>query len=90
VFGKPFPWTFFIGRLKFEDMVLSKRKITEGIKSGEFSGEDDEKLATIISLKKRGYKPEAFQKFAEQRGLTDVDKVISQKDFFKLLDGFNE
>jgi len=90
VFGKPFPWTFFIGRLKFEDMVLSKRKITEGIKSGEFSGEDDEKLATIISLKKRGYKPEAFQKFAEQRGLTDVDKVISQKDFFKVLDGFNE
>jgi len=90
IFEKKFPWTFFIGRMKFNDLVLSKRKITAGIKSGEFSGEDDERLATIISLKKRGYKPEAFREFVEQRGLTEVDKVISQKDFFKIINDFNK
>ena len=89
IFKKKFPWTFFIGRLKFTDLILSKRKLTEGIKSGEFSGEEDERLPTIASLRKRGYKPEAFAKFAEQRGLTQVDKVMDSKEFFKLLDNFN-
>jgi glutamyl-tRNA synthetase len=90
VFNKKYPWTFFFGRVKFTDLVLSKRKITSLIKSGEFSGTDDERLPTIESLKKRGYKKEAFEKFAEQRGLTEVDKVISGKDLFEVLDNFNK
>jgi glutamyl-tRNA synthetase len=90
VFGKKYPWTFFIGRLKFTDLILSKRKLTAAIKRGEFSGAEDERLPTIESLKKRGYKPEAFQKFIEQRGLTEVDKVISGKDFFDVIDMFNK
>lgn len=90
VFGKKFPWVFFIGRVKFTDLVLSKRKISALIDSGEFSGEDDERLPTIASLRKRGYKPEAFSKFIEQRGLTEVDKVISGKDFFEVLDNFSK
>ncbi len=90
VFQKKYPWTFFIGRLKFTDLILSKRKLTAAIKCGEFSGADDERLPTIESLKKRGYKPEAFQKFIEQRGLTEVDKVISSKDFFEVIKNFNK
>jgi len=90
VFGKKSPWTFFTGRMKFTDLVLSKRKIASMIKSGEYSGTDDKKLPTIASLRKRDYKPEAFRKFVEQRGLTEVDKVISSKDFFKVLDEFNK
>ena len=87
---KKFPWTFFMGRIKFSDMNLGKRFIKASIESGEFSGWDDERLPTLSSLKKRGYKPEAFYKFAEERGLTDVDKVISSKDFFEALDKFNK
>jgi len=90
VFGKKFPWTYFMGRIKFNDLVLSKRKLNAMINSGEFSGEEDERIPTIASLKKRGYKPEAFTKFAEQRGLTEVDKVIDSKEFFKIIDGFNK
>ena len=86
VLEKRFPWTFFMGRMKFTDMILSKRKLNTAIKEGKYSGAEDARLPTIVSLKKRGYKPEAFAKFAEQRGLTDVDKVISQKDFFKVID----
>lgn len=89
VFKKKFPWTFFIGRMKFTDLILSKRKINESIKSGEFSGADDVRLPTVASLRKRGYKPEAFAKFIEQRGLTEVDKVIDSKELFRLFDYFN-
>jgi glutamyl-tRNA synthetase len=90
VFDKKFPWTAFMGRIKFTDLILSKRKITAAIESGEYEGWDDAKLPTISSLRKRGYKPEAFAKFAEQRGLTEVDKVIDSKDFFKIIDDFNK
>ena len=86
---KKFPWTFFMGRMKFTDIVLSKRKLNTAIKEGKYKGAEDVRLPTIVSLKKRGYKPDAFAKFAEQRGLTDVDKVISQKDFFEAIEVFN-
>ncbi|MDD5699927.1 MAG: glutamate--tRNA ligase family protein [Candidatus Nanoarchaeia archaeon] len=90
VFKKKFPWTFFIGRIKFNDLILSKRKMTEMINKGEFSGYEDERLPTVVSLRKRGYKPEAFAKFVEQRGLTEVDKVMDSKEFFQIIDQFNE
>ncbi len=87
---KKFPWVFFMGRIKFSDMKLGKRFIKSSIESGEFSGWDDEKLPTLSSLRKRGYNPKAFYGFSEQRGLTSVDKVISSKDLFKILDSFNK
>lgn len=88
-FENKYPWTFFLGRYKFTDIELSKRKIISKINSGEFSGFDDPNLPTLASMRKRGYLPEAFAKMAEQRGLSEVDKVISQKDYFQLLDNFN-
>ena len=78
-----------MGRIKFTDIVLSKRKIEALIKQGKYSGWDDPRLPTISSLRKRGYKPEAFEKLAILRGLTEVDKVMNQKDFFQILDRFN-
>jgi len=90
VFKKKFPWVFFIGRFKFTDLVMSKRKLTAAIKSGEFSGEEDERIPTIASLRKRGYKPEVFAKFIEQRGLSEVDKVMDSKEFFQTLENFNK
>ena len=89
VFNKKYPWTYFIGRIKFTDLVLSKRKITSLINKGFFSGSDDERLPTIASLKKRGYTPDAFEKYIIDRGLTEVDKVISSKDFFDVLNRYN-
>ena len=88
--GKKFPWTFFMGRIKFTDLPLSKRKIVAAIESGEFEGWNDIRLPTLSALRKRGYKPEAFAKLAEKRGLSDVDKVMESKDLFRLLDEFNK
>lgn len=90
IFGKKYPWTFFIGRIKFKDLVLSKRKIVEKINSGEYSGWDDLKLPTVSSLRKRGYTRKAFSLFLENRGLTESDKLISSKDFFQIIDNFNK
>lgn len=85
VFNKPYPWTFFIGRIKFTDLVLSKREITKLIHEGVYSGWEDPRLPTVSSLKKRGYTREAFAKFVKDRGLTESDKVISEKDFFDVI-----
>lgn len=84
------PWTGFLGRYKFTDMDLSTRKFREGIKSGKYSGWDDPKLPTLASLRKQGYKPEAFYKFAERVGLSESDKVMDKNEFFLLLKGFNK
>lgn len=90
VFGKKYPYAYFIGRIKFKDLALSKRKITAAIKEGKFESFEDARLPTLASLRKRGYKPEAFAKFAEQRGITEVDKVMDSKEFFEVIDNFNK
>ena len=88
--GEKFPWTAFIGRLHFKDLEFSTSQFRKGIEEGKYSGWDDPKLPTIISIRKKGYKPEAFLKFAEHMGLSEVDKKISSKDFFEILDNFNK
>lgn len=85
----PLPHTYFLGRYKFTDLEISKTKITERIKKGEFSGWDDIRLPLARNFKRRGYQPEAFAKMAEQRGLSEVDKLIEQKDLFAVLNNFN-
>lgn len=83
------PWTGFLGRIHLKDMELSSTKMRQDIESRKYSGWDDPRLPTIASLKKRGYKPEAFWKFAERIGLSENDKVMDREEFFKLLDAFN-
>lgn len=86
---KQFPWTGFLGRYHFKDMELSATQMRKDIEAGKYKGWDDPRLPTIASLKKQGYKPQAFWKFAEQVGLSDADKVMDKKEYFKLLDAFN-
>jgi len=89
ILGKKFPWTSFMGRIKFKDLELSTTKIKEAIEKGKFKGWDDKRLPTIISLKKQGYKPQAFWKFSKQVGLSETDKIIDKEEYFKLLNAFN-
>lgn len=90
VFGKKYPYNFFLGRYHFKDLELSTSKFREGIEKGIYSGWDDPKLPTVISLKKRGYKAESFWKMAEHIGLSEVDKTLSKKDFFISFNLFNK
>lgn len=86
---KQYPQTFFIGKIHFKDLELSCSKIKAGIEEGKYSGWDDPRLPTAASLMKR-YNPETFWKFAESRGISEVDKVIEKKEFFTILDQFKE
>jgi len=88
--GKKFPEVYFLGIIHFKDLELSTSKMREMIKEGFYSGWDDEKLPTLLSLRKRGYKASAFWKFAEQIGLNEIDKNMDRKEFFTLLDGFGK
>ncbi len=90
VFNKEYPWVSFLGRYHFKDMELSTSKFRKEIEEGKYSGWADKRLPTIASLKKQGYKPEAFWKLAEHIGLSEVDKTLDKKEFFKLLDEFNQ
>ena len=83
------PHSYFLGRYKFNDLEISKTKISEKIKKGEFSGWDDIRLPLARNFKRRGYQPKAFEDLAVQRGLSEVDKVIAKEDFFQILDSFN-
>jgi len=83
------PHTYFLGRYKFTDLEISKTKITERIKKGEFSGWDDIRLPLARNFKRRGYQPEAFARMVAQRGLSNVDKVMAKEDLFQVLDNFN-
>ena len=90
VLGKKSPWSGFLGRFNFKDMDLSTTKMRIAIEDRKYSGWDDPRLPTIAALKKKGYKPQAFWKFAEQIGLSENDKTMDKKEFFLLLDNFNK
>lgn len=85
-----YPWTAFIGRLHLKEIALSSSKIRKDIEDGKYKGWDDPKLPTITSLKKQGYKQEAFWRYAEERGISEADKIISQKDLYEILNNFNK
>jgi glutamyl-tRNA synthetase len=90
VLGKKFPWTAFLGKIHFKDMELSMTKMRQAIEKHEYKGWDDERLPTIASLRKQGYKPEAFWKLAEHIGLSENDKIMEREEYFRLLDNFNK
>ncbi|PIN91395.1 hypothetical protein COU57_00820 [Candidatus Pacearchaeota archaeon CG10_big_fil_rev_8_21_14_0_10_32_14] len=86
---KKYPWTSYLGRINLKDMELSATQITKGVNEGKYSGWDDPALPTLAALRKKGYKPQAFHKFAERIGLSENDKTMDKKEFFQLLDSFN-
>ena len=90
ILKKKFPWTAFLGKIHFKDMELSTTKMRQAIEKHEFKGWDDKRLPTIASLRKQGYKPQAFWKFAEQVGLSESDKVMDREEYFRLLNNFNK
>ena len=90
VLGKKFPETYFLGRYNFTGLQISCSKTKEKIEKGEFSGWDDIRLPFIAALRKRGLRPEAFMKFTEEVGISNVDKSMSGEEYFKKIYSFNK
>ncbi len=71
-FNWSYPYTYYNGKLIIEGMK-STTQISDAIKNKELTGWDDPRIATLISLRKRGYQPEAIRNFIFDLGLNRND-----------------
>ena len=78
------------GRINFEGFALSTSKTRIAIEQGEYTGWDDIRLATLRTLRRRGYQVGAFSKFAAAIGLSPNDKTVSWDEFWKMVNSFNK
>ncbi len=70
------PVTIHHGKLAVPEGILSKSKILKGIKEGRFKSFDDLRLATLSSLRRRGYRPEALKNIILKVGVKSSTAVI--------------
>ncbi|XP_078343273.1 glutamine--tRNA ligase-like isoform X2 [Oculina patagonica] len=69
----PVQWEY--GRLNLSYTVVSKRKIAKLINSGIVRDWDDPRLFTLTALRRRGFPPEAINKFCSKVGVTMAQTV---------------
>lgn len=77
------------GRINFEGFELSTSKTRRAIEEGKYHGWEDIRLPFLRALRRRGYQPGAFRKFALGIGLTLNDKTVSIEEFWKSINAFN-
>ncbi|HIH11738.1 TPA: glutamate--tRNA ligase [Candidatus Woesearchaeota archaeon] len=77
------------GRINFEGYELSTSKTRRAIEQHEYHGWEDIRLPFLPALRRRGYQPGAFRKFALEIGLSLNDKTVSIDEFWKNINSFN-
>lgn len=75
-FGWEYPQTRYTGKLLIEG-IKSTSESRKLIESGELIGWDDIRLGTIMTLKRRGYTPEAIHEFVKSVGLNKNNVNVS-------------
>ena len=76
-FGWKYPEAIHYGRLKITGASLSKSKIVQGMREGQYTGWDDPRLATFAALRRRGIRPEAIKKMIIDVGPKTSDVILS-------------
>lgn len=71
---RPYVWEF--SRLNVTGSLLSKRKINVLVKKGVVRGFDDPRLLTLAGMRRRGYTPQAINRFCDLVGITRSLNVI--------------
>ncbi|MFC1768737.1 glutamate--tRNA ligase [Nanoarchaeota archaeon] len=89
-FGWNIPNHLYVGRINFKDMKISSSQTKTDIEYGKYEGWDDIRIPFLRALKRRGYQPEAFIKYALDVGVSQNDKYVTEKEFFKTVDAFNK
>ncbi len=77
------------GKINFEGFTLSTTQTRHAIEQKQYTGWDDLRLPFLPALRRRGYQPQAFRKFAMEIGLSLADKTVSQEEFWKMINAFN-
>ncbi|MEK6856380.1 MAG: glutamate--tRNA ligase, partial [Nanoarchaeota archaeon] len=72
--------TYEFGRLNLEGVEASGRKIRELIKNKKLSGWDDPRLATIVSLRRRGFLPQSIYEFCLATGISKAESTMTWHD----------
>ena len=89
-----FNWTYpeykHWGMINFEGFDLSTSKTRRAIECGEYHGWEDIRIPFMPALRKRGYQPEAFRRFALETGLSLNDKTVSIDEFWKMINAFDK
>jgi glutamyl-tRNA synthetase len=88
--GYKTPEPISVGRINFEGFEVSCSKTRAKIEAGEFSGWDDIRIPFVPALRRRGYDPAAFRKYAMDVGVTKNDKSVTMEDFFKTVNAFDK
>lgn len=78
------------GRINFIGMEVSCSKTKKKIEYGEFDGWEDIRLPFLGAMRRKGYQPDAFIKFAIDMGVTLTDKTVTKEEFFKNLNSYNK
>src|SRR5687768_13650110 len=63
-------------RLNLTHTVLSKRILTELVRSGHVEGWDDPRMPTLAGLRRRGVPPEAIRDFIGRIGVARADSLV--------------
>ncbi len=88
-FGWKHPEYQHWGRINSEGFELSTSKTRLAIEQNQYQGWEDLRLPFLPALRKRGYQPGAFRKYALEIGLSLNDKTVSKEEFWKSIDAFN-
>jgi len=83
------PENLFVGRINFIGLNLSTTETRKLIEYEKYDGWDDIRLPFLLALKRRGYQPKAFIKYALDMGVNQADKTVTRDEFFKILDHHN-
>jgi glutamyl-tRNA synthetase len=79
----------YIGKINFEGLKMKTSEIKKDIEYGHFNDWDDIRLPFLAAMRRRGFQPGAFQRFALDIGLGLNDKVVPAEEFFKSLNAHN-
>ena len=70
------PRQYEFARLNLTHTVLSKRVLTELVRSGRVAGWDDPRIPTIAGLRRRGVPSEAIRNFVRAIGVARADSLV--------------
>lgn len=71
---RPFVWES--ARLNLECTVMSKRKLKELVERKYVRGWDDPRMPTLVGMRRRGYSPNALNRFCSAVGISRSSNVI--------------
>jgi glutaminyl-tRNA synthetase len=70
------PRQYEFARLNLSYTLLSKRVLTELVRSGHVNGWDDPRMPTLAGLRRRGVPPEAIRDFVKRIGVAKSNSVV--------------